>query len=1138
MHTRNRTTFALSAAAIAALVLCGGASAAAEKTFSGYSGGGDCFVEYLGSGDSKGNSGTFNAGSYPNIITGYTKSGNAEGNTSAIHGATFRQGFAGLTESGTASGNTLEMDSGSGSMTVAGYATTGSATGNTIRFSGGSVGTDVIGGWGTGLVEGNRAELTGTAHAQKYAYGGYAAADSSGKSGDAKNNSILITDSAVVGMENGDIFHQCAYGGESTKGNATGNSAVMTGGTVYGYLMGGASYGKGAEASGNTTRFEGGRVTFDVTAGYGDGGASVGNTTTMTGGTVEIDVTAAVSNYSVSNNTLIFTGGEAKRQAVAGNSLVHSPGLVTATGNVLRMSGTAKAPTAAAALVTGRTESNTTYISGDASVTKWAYGADSIEDEAVGNSIFITGGTIGQGAIGGYGKLDATGNHLEVTEGATTGNTVAAGLSKAGAATGNTALITGGTIGKDAIGAQGATEAKGNTLTITGGSIVGSANGGYGRQDGAAASGNTLEITGGTVEGFAAGGRSYGSSDGNRTTVSGTAKVSGTAYGGLTVKPQSDPSKAGSASGNTFTVTDGASVGNGTEGAWGGYSVGGPADGNTAEVTGSSVSGRLGGGFGTSSATSNTVTASSATVTGAIEGGYSSGKSDQNTVTVSGSSVDGAVNGGFSNSSDGTSEATGNTVSVTGSTVTGDIAAGTGAAKAAGGTVTLAGSTVGGSVWGGHATGSSGSSDASGNTLTITGSTVSGDVFGGETLSPEGKATGNAITLSASPVVGGTIWGGKTGAMTDAGSIKARANASGNSLTVVGNNATAGNIAGFDRNRFVMPAGTRSGDTMLHLTAAEDTFITGTSVSAEAPGDLTLSVGDKVYLIRKDSGEMDSTGFNGSTSGVSIAKGISAKLSGVMRQDDNDLVLEVTDERLNPGTKVFAESRIAMAGLVNIATDLFVDETFHQIDRDSRKDGGLVPFATVRGSNMRYSTGSHVDLDGFEMNVGAGVNEPNRWGKATAGAFFEYGYGHYKTVAEGVRAKGDSHYEGVGLFAREDFEKGAYLEATFRGGQVKGDFNSHVLGTHFDSKSRYFAGHLGAGFIFRFSDVSKLDTYAKYLWSRIAKDEVRLSTGDPWTLPSVKSDRARIGFRFDRTLNEKPRCRVPVRVLGRGPRGL
>ncbi len=51
--------------------------------------------------------------------------------------------------------------------------------------------------------------------------------------------------------------------------------------------------------------------------------------------------------------------------------------------------------------------------------------------------------------------------------------------------------------------------------------------------------------------------------------------------------------------------------------------------------------------------------------------------------------------------------------------------------------------------------------------------------------------------------------------------------------------------------------------------------------------------------------------------------------------------------------------------------------------------------------------------------------------------------------------------------------------------------------------------------------MSKLNTYAKYLWSRIAKDEVRLSTGGPWTLPSVKSDRARIGFRFDRTHSEK-----------------
>ncbi|MDD7441342.1 MAG: hypothetical protein PUG38_01755 [Sutterellaceae bacterium] len=880
---------------------------------------------------------------------------------------------------------------------------------------------------------------------------------------------------------------------------------------------------KGGEPSGNKVTLEGGNYIGGFVTGFSSSGNAERNETVINNATIK-GLAASAQTLKAGNtneNKLTVNNISASEASVFAGWAYYGG---DAKDNVLQFNSGTVGRTVAA----GQAESG----------------------EASGNKITIAGGTAGIQAFGGYGAKTASGNRLEISGDAVVGlpdgnvnyQVAAAGRSTAGDASGNEAVMTGGTVYGSIQGGSGMGKGfvSGNTLTLSGGEVTFCAEAGYAQRGTATGNnttmtggvvgevltggmaqllseGNTTLFTGGEVKGRATGGEDLASSTATTTvknntlTMSGSAKTA-SAFGGLTVgvaegnKAIIEGGEAGQvfgghgkngATGNSVEVSGSASV---TKSVYGGFSALAGANGNTVTVKGGTIAKSVVGGQGTSAAEGNTVEVTAdAKVSGGAYGGYvaksslkeelaegETGAATGNKVTVTGTSVGGTW-GGYST----LGAAEGNTVTLTGATVTGDAAGGTGLLS------------------------------ANSNTVVIDGSNISGNVYGGAATGEGGKAEKNTVTLSNSPTIGGTVWGGYNDALKDAAGQKALTNASGNSLTVVGSNATAGNIAGFDSITFEMPEGTKSGDTMLHLTAAEDTYITGSSVSAKANGGLELKPGDKVYLIKKDSGNLDSTGFAGSTSGVTVAKGSTATLSGVMHQDDNDLVLEVVEEKLKPGTKTIAESRLAMASLVNIATDLFVDETYHQIARDSRKDGGLVPFVTVRGSNMRYSTGSHIDVDGFEMNAGLGLNKPNRWGRATAGAYFEYGRGHYTTVAEGIKAKGDSHYTGVALFAREDFEKGAYLEGTFRGGQVKGDYNSRVLGAHFDSKSRYFAGELGAGFIFNFSEVSKLDTYAKFLWSRIAKDEVKLSTGELYELDRVKSDRGRLGFRYDRVLNEK-----------------
>ena len=113
---------------------------------------------------------------------------------------------------------------------------------------------------------------------------------------------------------------------------------------------------------------------------------------------------------------------------------------------------------------------------------------------------------------------------------------------------------------------------------------------------------------------------------------------------------------------------------------------------------------------------------------------------------------------------------------------------------------------------------------------------------------------------------------------------------------------------------------------------------------------------------------------------------------------------------------------------------------------------------------------------------------------------------------------------GGGLFCRQDYRDGLYLEASARGGRTKASYDSSdlgrgfgsgaVLSASFDTDALYLAGHLGLGKVFRQGAKDSLDVYGKYLYSYTGSDDTRLSSGETYHFDGVDSHRLRVGVRY------------------------
>ena len=493
------------------------------------------------------------------------------------------------------------------------------------------------------------------------------------------------------------------------------------------------------------------------------------------------------------------------------------------------------------------------------------------------------------------------------------------------------------------------------------------------------------------------------------------------------------------------------------------------------------VKGIYGGSADNDNADSNQVNILGGQVTGdGVYGGFSARcNTNSNQVNISGGTIEGAVVGGYADL--GSSDS--NTVNISGGTITGNVAGGYGPLGSTRNTVNISGGLIDGHVWGGSAN----SGDASNNTVNLLGGTISGMVFGG---------------IGASHV--------------------------NNTLNVKGLNIKAGKIQAFDNINFYIPSNSTNGDTMLTITGTDATDISGATVKTGVAiqGNSTLAVGDTVNLLYSQNSTIitgaDLAGRLTAQEGVSLDYTLAVAKSA----DSKALQAKVLSMGLKEQTKSLVETKAAGAALLNSGIDAMVEQGIPQATQVAMADSaGAEPFAVMGGSNMKYTTGSYVDMKGWNIGVGFAKTVDNSQGKLTYGPMLNYGTGSYDSyLDEGAHGSGNSHYTGIGMFAHQKTDGGFYYEGSVLVGRTNSDYSSNNMSgaelVTYDSAANYMAGHLGVGQVRTLTDRSSLDMYGKYFYSHQGSSSATLSTGEDYNFDSINSHRIRLGARYNNQVNE------------------
>ncbi|MDR1831124.1 MAG: autotransporter outer membrane beta-barrel domain-containing protein, partial [Fusobacteriaceae bacterium] len=383
---------------------------------------------------------------------------------------------------------------------------------------------------------------------------------------------------------------------------------------------------------------------------------------------------------------------------------------------------------------------------------------------------------------------------------------------------------------------------------------------------------------------------------------------------------------------------------------------------------------------------------------------------------------------------------------------------------------------------------------------------------------------GGAITATGDI----TISGGKATFDTDFGAT----------TVTVGSAATLGvtnphtltgdlNASGATLN-FTAPLNAPSGTKILSVTG--NATIPNTSVNVAIPGTASpLQIGDFLVLI--------------DAAGSLVGKPLTTVASALGMQGvtiDYEFALSTTAKQLiatlqespaaNPQSKSLSEGFVSGVAVITETSDFTANEGMSAAVDAVGHDTTAIDykaFGAVGGGNIRYNTGSHVDLKSFSAVAGIAKGFSLKKSYLTLGAFFEYGSGSYDTYNSfsGVAFHGDGDitHIGGGILGKAEFNRTdrgqGYFEGSVRAGEVKNtytnkDMNVGGVNASYKAKSSYAGFHLGTGYIFAVNPKADLDLYTKYYFTRQGKDDVTLTTGDPIHFDAVKSSRVRVGARL------------------------
>ena len=522
----------------------------------------------------------------------------------------------------------------------------------------------------------------------------------------------------------------------------------------------------------------------------------------------------------------------------------------------------------------------------------------------------------------------------------------------------------------------------------------------------------------------------------------------------------------------------------------GGNSENGVVTGNSVDISGGTMSNVYGGRSSSGDATGNSVNISGGTIKNVVYGGYSeNGAATGNNVYISGGTINHFVYGGWSSSGD----ATGNSVDISGGTMS----------NVYGGWINIGG-------------------DATGNSVNISSGMITDSVYGG--YSESGAVTGNTVTISGTPVFDENrtvLYGG----------LSTNGTVSGNTLNFNSKELTVKQVKNFDTYNFCLPGGTRAGNILLTMTAANGADISNSKVQVSAEGTAAaFKAGDQITLLENTNGiTADNMDYGKEMrQGVSVVYDITTGLN----EDGHKLVTTIDGGKVLEQTKSPLETQAAAAAFLNSGADLLAGSGIANMTAATSAEDGAI-FGAMGGGSMRYKTGSYADVKGYNLAMGFGKAVTNNAGKLTFGPFIEYGKGEYTSHLDGgIRGDGNTKYYGVGVLARQDNNSGVYYEGSLRYGRRDADYGSgDLIGaggskvySSYDNSSAYYGAHLGIGKVNKLNDTTKADVYAKFMYTHQNGDSVALrgeGAGEVYDFDAVDSTRVRVGARVSKAYNNR-----------------
>jgi autotransporter-associated beta strand protein len=236
-----------------------------------------------------------------------------------------------------------------------------------------------------------------------------------------------------------------------------------------------------------------------------------------------------------------------------------------------------------------------------------------------------------------------------------------------------------------------------------------------------------------------------------------------------------------------------------------------------------------------------------------------------------------------------------------------------------------------------------------------------------------------------------------------------------------------------------------------------------------------------------------------------------------------------------PQAKALAEGYTGGVALAVQGADIIAGQGLDAAALSAGQSLRPAGFGLAAGGDLRYSTGSRLNLHSVNLLTGLAQSLELSPGLLTAGVFFEYGNGRYETHnsvagAASVAGDGTAYYIGGGLLGRLDLRAAGpgrlYFEGSARAGKVHNEYESDDLRdavtgvrAEYDSAAAYYGLHFGAGYLWRLSQAVSLDLYGKYFWLRQEGDSALLSSGEHLRFGSVDSHRLRFGGRISYVIN-------------------